>query len=100
MLDPPVALGGDFGLATAITNILADGIAVVAAVSEQDARVAVTLIHQFGVGGAVVRLAQRQRQADRQAMAVGAQVDFGREATARASKTLTVSPSFAPAAQW
>ena len=100
VLDAPVAFGGDLRLAGAVADILADRIAVVAAVGEQDARVAVTLIHQLGIGRAVVRFARRQGQADRQAMGVGAEVDFGREATARAPKTLAMSPPFAPAAQW
>ena len=47
-----------------------------------------------------MRLARRQDDADRQALTVGAKVDFGREATKRAAKTLVLSPPFAPSAQW
>jgi hypothetical protein len=47
-----------------------------------------------------MRLAGRQRQADRQTIDIGTEVDLGREATARAPKTLALSPLFAPAAQW
>lgn len=46
-----------------------------------------------------MRFARRQRQADRQAMSIGAEMDLGREATARASKILAMSPPFAPAVQ-
>ena len=46
------------------------------------------------------RLPGRQDDPDRQALAIGAKVDLGREATARAAKTLVLSPPFAPAAQW
>ena len=61
--------------------------------------IGVVIGHQLGIGGAVVRLAGRQRQAEGQAMDVGAEVDLGREATARAPKALAVRPPFAPAAQ-
>lgn len=98
VLDAPVPLGWDFRLAATIAHILPYGIAVVAAIREQDAGVAVPLLHQHAVGRAVMRLARRQRQADRQAMDIGAKVDLGREATARASKTLAMRPPFAPAA--
>ena len=55
-------------------------------------------IHQYAVGRPVMRLARCQRQADRQAMGIGAKVDLGRKATARASKTLAMRPTFAHAA--
>ena len=99
VLNTPVALCWDLRLPATVADIPSDGIAVVAAVGEQDARVAVAFIYQLGIGRAVVRLARRQRQADRQAISVGAQMDLGRKATARAPKTLAVSPPFAPAAQ-
>ena len=100
VLDTAVPFGGYLRLGTTVADVLADGICVVAAIGEQDAGVAVAFFHQLGIGGAVVRLARRQRQADRQAIGVGAEVDLGREATARASKTLAMSPPFAPAAHW
>jgi hypothetical protein len=100
MLDQPVAFGWDFRSAAASAHIVADRIAVIATIAEQNVGIAVAFGHQVGIGGAVVGLAGRQNHADGQALAVGAKVDFGREATARAAKTLVLNPPFAPAAQW
>lgn len=100
MLDATVSLGGDFGCGAAITGILPDGVAVVSSISQQDAWVAVALIHQVGIGGAVVSLAGAQDDADGQSLGVGAEMDLGRETTSRTPKPLSLSPFFKPAAQW
>jgi hypothetical protein len=100
MLDAAVLLGRDFGNSAARENVLADGIAVVAAVGEEHLWADVVLGHQLGIRGAVVRLAGCQKQTDRKTLSVGPKVDFGREATARAAKSLVLSPPFPPAAQW
>ena len=47
-----------------VTDILAKGIAVVATLGKQDVRVAVAFVHWFGLSGAVMRFARRQRSAD------------------------------------
>jgi len=84
VLDQAVAFGRDFRLATTATHIVADRVAVIAAITEQNVGIAVPLGHEIGIGGTVMRLAGRQDNADRQAVSVGTNVDFGREATARA----------------
>jgi hypothetical protein len=100
MLDEAISFGGNLRLATALAHIIADGIAVVATVTEQHGRVAPALCHELGGGDAVMRLAGCQHDADGQAFNVGAQVDFRREAVARTTKGLVLSPPFAPAAPW
>jgi len=92
VLDQPVALGGDFRPTAACTHVIADCVAVITAITEHDLGVTVTLGHQVFVGGAIVSLAGRQNDTDGQALSVGAKVDFGREATARAAKILVLSP--------
>jgi len=65
VLNASIALGGDLRLAATVADILANGIAAVAAVGEQNTGIAIALVHQLGIGGAVVRLARRQRRAGR-----------------------------------
>jgi len=47
-----------------------------------------------------VSLARRQKERYRKTLTVGPGMDFGRKATARAAKSLVLSPPLAPAAQW
>jgi len=100
MLDAAVPLGRDFGSSAARENVLADSVAVVPAVGQEHLWVDVVLGHQLGIGGAVVSFAGGHKQTDRKTLSVGPKVDFGREATARAAKSLVLSPPFPPAAQW
>jgi hypothetical protein len=100
VLDQAVSFCRDFWLATASAHVVADRVAVIAAIAEQNVGIAVSLRHEVGIGGTVMRLAGRQDDADRQALTVCAKVDFGRKATMRAAKILVLRPPFAPAAQW
>jgi hypothetical protein len=100
VLDQSIALGWDFRPAITGSNVVADRIAIIAAIAEQNIRIAVALSHQVAIGSAVVSFAGRQNDADGKALAVGTKMDFGRKATARAAKTLVLSPPLAPAAQW
>ena len=95
-----VLLGRDLWRATPGTNLVADGIAVVALVAQHDRRIGVALSHQVVESCAVVGLARGQQKRDWKTLSVGPGVDFGRKATARAAKSLVLSPPFAPAAQW
>ena len=92
VLDVPVLLGRDFGRAAPGADFVADGVAVVALVGQHDLGVGVVLGHEVGEGGAVVGLAGRQQERDWKTLSVGPGVDFGREATARAAKSLVLSP--------
>lgn len=99
VLDVTVLLGRDFWLATPDANLVANGIAVVALVAQHHRRVGVGLGHQVVERRAVVSLARGQQKRDWKTLSVGPGVDFGRKATARAAKSLVLSPPFAPAAQ-
>src|SRR6185437_13544928 len=100
VLHTAVLFGWDFGGSTPRADIVADRVAVVAAIGEQHVRVDVMLGHQIEIGGAVVGLPGRQKETDRKTLSVGPKVDLGREAAARTAKSLVLSPPFAPAAQW
>ena len=103
MLD---ASGRNLRLPATVTDILVDNLTSVAALRVQDAGVTVPFLPQLTTACAVMRFTRRQRLADRQAMSIGPEVDLGREATARAPKTLAMArcrrrrTTFAPAAQW
>ena len=56
-------------------------------------------VKQGGKRDAVVALAARQMEGDGLAVSLGADVDLGREAPARAAERLTVLPPLAPAAE-
>lgn len=94
MLDAAISFGGDFGRGSAVGCIAADGVAVVAAIGQQDAGIAIALIHQVGIRGAVVGLAEAQDDPDRKSVGVGAEMDFCRETTTRTAKILVLSPPF------
>ena len=94
-----VALGWDLGGRPAYAEFAADIVGVVALVGEHDLRIGLALGHQGVEGGAVMGLAGRQDQCDWKTLSVGPGMDFGREATARAAKSLVLSPPLAPAAR-
>jgi len=77
-----------------------DGVGVVPLVAEQHFRLWPRLGHDRTVALHVGDFAAGQDDGDRQAQAVGPQMDLGREATARAAKTFVLSARFfwAPAA--
>lgn len=79
-------------------GILADGVAVVAAIAKQCLRAILVQVHQLFIGRRVVRFARREDEAEREPVAVGAGVNLAREAAARTAKSLALSPPFAPAA--
>ncbi len=99
MLYFPGRGAGDFGLAAALRNLFADGCAVVALVTGHLFGIAVDLLHQRRKGGDIVGLPGRYHDADRQALGVGAGIDFGGEAAARTTGRVALSPPFPPAAQ-
>jgi hypothetical protein len=72
----------------------------IALVAQHHVRVGIILGHEIGERGAVVSLARRQKERYRKTLTVGPGMDFGRKATARAAKSLVLSPPLAPAAQW
>jgi hypothetical protein len=72
----------------------------IALVAQHHGRVGIILGHEIGERGAVVSLARRQKERYRKSLTVGPGKDFGRKATARAAKSLVLSPPLAPAAQW
>jgi hypothetical protein len=98
MLYFPGRGAGDCGLATTLRNLTADGLAVVALVTEHLFGIAVDLLHQGRKSGDIVGLPRRNHDADRQALGIGAGVDFGREAAARTTERVALGPPFPPAA--
>ena len=80
-----------------------DGVGVVAFVGEHDLWLRAGLGHDRRIAFDVGDPAAGQNHRDRQAQAVAPQMDLGREATARAAKTLVLSSRrffWAPAACW
>lgn len=90
--------GGNERLGSIEPGIFADGVAVIAAVGEQRLLAYLVEIQQRIVSRCVVRFARRDYEAEREALAVRAGMNFTRKAAARAAKTLFLSPPFAPAA--
>lgn len=93
----PASRRDDGGAAVGL-GVRADAVGVVALVGDQH-----LWRGRVGVHHEVVALVVRDFPAgdlggDREAFGVGAEMDFGREATFRAAKTLSLSPPFAPAA--
>ena len=99
MLYFPGRRAGNCGFTTAFLYVIADGFAVVGLVTEHLFRIALDLLHQGRKRGDVVCLPGRNHNADWQALGVGAGVDFGREAAARATERVALSPPLPPAAQ-
>ena len=76
-----------------------DEVGVVSLVGKQNARRGSWLAHNRAVAFHIRGLTAAQRDRDREAQSVAAEMDLGREATARAPKTLVPAPFFsAPAA--
>src|ERR1700761_9599854 len=59
VLDQAVSFCRDFWLAAASAHIVADRVAVIAAIAEQNVGIAISLRHEVGIGGTVMRLAGR-----------------------------------------
>ncbi len=100
-LDLAVALDGNDRGDRSRGQIFADEIGVIALVGEQDAGSWPGLVHDRSIAFHVGNLPAAQRDRDREAHSVAAQMDLGREATSRAPKTLVLIPLLsAPAACW
>ena len=94
-----VGLGGNDGNDAAFACRLAVGLAGVALVANRRTWIDVgTEPEQDGKVRRIALLAAGQVEGDGMAVEVGLQVDFGREAAARAAERLTILPPFAPAA--
>ena len=99
MLYPAARDAWDHGLTAASLDVLANGFAIVALVSEHLFGIAVNIVHQRWSGGDIVGLAGRDHDADGQTLGVGACIDLGREAAARTAERVTLGSPFPPAAQ-
>jgi hypothetical protein len=98
-LNLAVSLGWDDGGDAACLQVGQDEVSVVSLVGEQDAGSRARLVHDWRVAFHIGDLSAAQRDRDREAESVAAEVDLGREATTRAAKTLVRIPFFsAPAA--
>jgi hypothetical protein len=97
-LDLAIGLCGNDRIGAMKVAIGAHIVAVVALIAQHVLRAGLVRRHQLGIGRDVVRLAAGQSEAEGQAFLVRAGMKFCRKATARAAKTLFVSPPFAPAA--
>ena len=76
------------------------GLAVIPLVGHRDARADVGADVERGLKlCAVAGLATGQMEVERVAVEIGLEVDFGREAAARAAERLAILPPFAPAAE-
>ena len=89
-LNLAVALGRDDGGDAALLQVSEDGVGVVALVAHEHLGLGSRLGHDRRVSLDVGDLAAGQDHRDRQAQAVGPQMDLGREATARAAKTFAL----------
>ena len=98
-LNLAVSLGRDDGGDASGLEVGQDEVGVVSLVGKQDAGLRAWLVHDWRVALYIGDLPATQRDRDREAQSVAAEMDFGREATARAAKTLVLIPFFsAPAA--
>ena len=98
-LDLAVPLGRDDGGNASRLQVGQDEVGVVSLVGEQDSRLRAGLVHDRGIAFHIGDLTAAQGDRDREAQSVAAEMDLGREATARAAKTLVLIPFFsAPAA--
>lgn len=89
--DLAIALERDDGGNVAIVLVGEDGVGVIARVAHAHPGLGPRLGRQLGVALDVGDLAAGQDHRDGQAPAVGPQMVLGREATARAAKTLVLS---------
>jgi len=90
-LDLSVALGRDDSDDALGLKVGQDGVCVVALVAHEHLRLRSRLGHDRAISPDVRDFAAGQDHRDRQAQAVAPQMDLGREATARAAKTLVLS---------
>ncbi len=98
-LDLSVSFGGDDGDDASGRQVGKDEVGVVSLVGEQDTGLGTGLVHDRGIALHIGDLPAAQRDRDREAQSVAAEMDLGREAAARAAKTLVLIPFFsAPAA--
>ena len=93
-----VLAGWDDGDASAPFHVFADVVGVIAAISQENARLW-TALHDRTIALVVGDLSAGDLGGYGQAASVNAEMNLGREATFRAPKTLSLSPPFAPAAQ-
>ena len=84
-LDLAVPLGRNDGADDAALQVGQDEIGVVFPVCEQDAGLGPGLVHDRGIAFHIGDLTTAQRDRDREAHSVVAEMDLGREATARAA---------------
>lgn len=91
-LDLAVASGGNDRGDLSRGQVFADEIGVIALVGEQDAGAWSGLVHDRSIALRVGNLPAAQRDRDREAHSVAAEMDLGREATSRAPKTLVLIP--------
>jgi hypothetical protein len=98
-LDLAVSLCGDDGGDASGLQVGQYEVCVVSLVGEQDAGLRAGLVHDRRIAFYIGDLSGAQRDCDREPQSVAAEMDLGREATARAAKTLILIPFFsAPAA--
>jgi hypothetical protein len=91
----------DHGLNAALCQVVANVVAVIALVAEEPVGIIVVKLHQRIVAFDLMRLAAGDVEGQRVAFGVRAEVDFGREPTARTAKRLLdLIPPFTPAACW
>jgi hypothetical protein len=84
-----------------LCKVVANVVAVIAPVAEKPVGIIVVKHHQRAVAFDLVRLVTGDIEGRRVAFGVRAEVDFGREPTARAAERLLVLiPPFTPAARW
>jgi len=96
----PVALGRDDGFDFRFRQFFADGIGVVAFISQQRFDLVGDHAEQRAKALDVVRLPRRQDEAERAAFGVAPGVELAAEAAARSAKRLGfLSPFFMPTAQ-
>lgn len=79
-------------------GVLTDAVGIVSFVGDENLGVRRVGVHHEIVALVVRDFPAGDLRRDREPLGVGAEMDFGREATFRAAKTLSLSPPFAPAA--
>ena len=98
-LNLDAALGRDMGLATAVSDEVDEGAAVVATVRDQrlGRRQSSQKVRH---GGLVRRLAWRDQQPDRQSGFIDDRMDLGAQSATRTANGVIRTPFFPPAACW
>ncbi len=96
----PVDLGRDYRLYTGCLDLLADGVGIVAPISQEGPDPVANHAEQRSKALHIVRLSGRQHEAEREASGVASGVELGGEAASRSAKRLgLLSPLFMPTAQ-